>query len=166
MRLWRLGLSFDFVTFFRLHLLDRIEKRLINSVVPGLCVNLHPLPHRRNFASLSIFYKYFYGQCFADLHHSSLSFVTLDFPPICIIWLFSFLLVIRIFTHLAFYLVLLGTGTLFHVVAFPVSMIFGLLSVMLTVIFLFLCNSIFFLVAFCLVVASALQEASHSKKGR
>ena len=51
-----------------LHLLDRIQKRLVNLVGPDLCTNLHPLSHRRNVASLSLFYKYFYGQCSSDLH--------------------------------------------------------------------------------------------------
>ena len=79
---------------------------------------------------------------------SSLSLVTRDSSLILIIWLFSFLLVIIASTRLVFFLVPLTYGALFHVVAFLVSMIFRLLSIMSTVICL--CNSLFFLVAFLL----------------
>ena len=50
-----------------LHLLDRIQKRILNLVGPDLCSNLQPLSHRRNVASLSLFYKYFHGHCSDDL---------------------------------------------------------------------------------------------------
>lgn len=49
-------------------LLDRVESkalRLINS--PPLTNCLQSLSHRRNVASLSIFYRYFHGNCSTDL---------------------------------------------------------------------------------------------------
>ena len=96
--------------------------------------------------------------------YSSLSLVTHYSLLILIIWLFSFLPVIRNFTCLAFFLVLLAYGTFIHVAAFLVSMIFRLLSVILPVICLCLCNSLIFLVALCLVVASSLQRTTYLKK--
>ena len=50
-----------------LHLLDRIQKRILNLVGPDVCSNLQSLCHRRNVASLSLFYKYFHGYCSDDL---------------------------------------------------------------------------------------------------
>ena len=50
-----------------LHLLDRIQKLILNLVGPDHCLNLQPLSNRRNVASLSLFYKYFHGNCSDDL---------------------------------------------------------------------------------------------------
>ena len=50
-----------------LRLLDRIQRRIINLIGPNLSLKLHPLSHRRNVASLSLFYKYLHGFCSDEL---------------------------------------------------------------------------------------------------
>ena len=50
-----------------LNLLDRIQKRVCNLIGPNLSSLLQPLSHRRNVASLSLFYKYFHGHCSQEL---------------------------------------------------------------------------------------------------
>ena len=47
--------------------LDRIQRRISNLIGPYLSLQLHSLSHRRNVASLSLFYKYHYGHCSDDL---------------------------------------------------------------------------------------------------
>ena len=125
-----------------LHLLDQIQNRLVNLVGSDHIVGIL-LPYRFSI-SISIDNAHL---TFINWHlHSSLSLVTHNSLLILIIWLFSFLLVIRTFTHLVFFLVLLAYGTLFHVVAFLVSMTFRLLSIMLTIIclclFILSCSSL------------------------
>ncbi|XP_065668128.1 uncharacterized protein LOC136088359 [Hydra vulgaris] len=46
-----------------LSLLYKVQKRTINIVGPALAANLQPLSHRRNVASLSLFYKYYHDHC-------------------------------------------------------------------------------------------------------
>ena len=36
-------------------------------VVPSLAASLEPLAHRRNVASLSLFYRYYFGRCSSEL---------------------------------------------------------------------------------------------------
>ena len=50
-----------------LELLDKLQKRICGTVGPSLAVSLEPLAHRRNVASLSVFYRYYYGRCFSKL---------------------------------------------------------------------------------------------------
>ena len=50
-----------------LSLLDRIQRRITNLIGPNLSLRLHSLSHRRNVASLSLFYKYLHGHCSDDL---------------------------------------------------------------------------------------------------
>ena len=50
-----------------LSLLDRIQKRICNLIGPDISSKLQSLSHRRNVASLSLFYKYFNGQCSQEL---------------------------------------------------------------------------------------------------
>ena len=47
-----------------LSLLDRIQRRITNIIGPDLSSNFQSLSHRRNVASLSLFYKYFHGSMF------------------------------------------------------------------------------------------------------
>ena len=47
----------------RLDLLDRVQKRVVSLVSYGLSSDLPALSHRRNVATLSLFYKYYYGKC-------------------------------------------------------------------------------------------------------
>ena len=50
-----------------LSLLDRIQKRVVNIVGPQLAAKLQSLSHRRDVASLSLFYKYYHGLCSDEL---------------------------------------------------------------------------------------------------
>ena len=46
-----------------LDLLDKLQKRICRIVGPSLAASLEPLAHRRNVASLSLFYRYYFGRC-------------------------------------------------------------------------------------------------------
>ena len=50
-----------------LRLLDRIQRRIANIVGPDLASGLPPLSHRRDVASLSLFYKCYNGACSLEL---------------------------------------------------------------------------------------------------
>ena len=50
-----------------LELLDKLQKRTCRTVGPSLAASLEPLAHRRNVASLSLFYRYYFGRCFSEL---------------------------------------------------------------------------------------------------
>ena len=50
-----------------LELLDKLQKRLCRTVGPSLAASLEPLAHRRNVASLSLFYRYYFGRCSSEL---------------------------------------------------------------------------------------------------
>ena len=55
---------------YEIDLLDQVQKLLVSLVGSGLSSDLQALSHRRDVASLSLFYKYYYGKCsseFADL---------------------------------------------------------------------------------------------------
>ena len=52
----------------QLSLLDRVEKRLKNLVGIELANELQPLSVRRDVASLSLFYRYYFGKCSQSLH--------------------------------------------------------------------------------------------------
>ena len=44
-----------------LELLDKLQKRICRSVGRSLAASIEPLAHRRNVASLSHFYRYYFG---------------------------------------------------------------------------------------------------------
>ena len=46
-----------------LDLLDKLQKRIWRIVGHSLAASLEPLAHRRNVASLSLFYRYYFGRC-------------------------------------------------------------------------------------------------------
>ena len=46
-----------------LELLDKLQKRICRTVGPSLAASGEPLAHRRNVASLSLFYRYYFGGC-------------------------------------------------------------------------------------------------------
>ena len=46
-----------------LELLDKLQKRICRTVGPSLATSLEPLAHRRNVASLSLLYRYYFGKC-------------------------------------------------------------------------------------------------------
>ena len=50
-----------------LELLDKIQKGICRTVGPSHFASLEPLAHRRNVASLSLFYRYYFGRCSSEL---------------------------------------------------------------------------------------------------
>ena len=50
-----------------LELLDKLQKRICRTVGPSPFASLEPLAHRQNLASLSLFYRYYFGRCFSEL---------------------------------------------------------------------------------------------------
>ena len=50
-----------------LELLDKLQKQTWRTVVPSLAPSLEPLAHRRNVASLSFFYRYYFVRCSSEL---------------------------------------------------------------------------------------------------
>ena len=50
-----------------LELLDKLQKRICRTVGPSLATSLEPLNHSRNVASLSLFYRYYFGRCSSEL---------------------------------------------------------------------------------------------------
>ena len=50
-----------------LELLDKLQKRICRTVGPSLAASLEPLAHRRNVASLSFFYRYYFRRCSSEL---------------------------------------------------------------------------------------------------
>lgn len=50
-----------------LNLLDRIQRRVCNSIGESLSSKLDSLSHRRAVSSLCLFYKYFHGHCSSEL---------------------------------------------------------------------------------------------------
>ena len=50
-----------------LELLDKLQKRICRTVGPSLATSLEPLAHCQNVASLSLFYRYYFGRCSSEL---------------------------------------------------------------------------------------------------
>ena len=50
-----------------LELLDKLQKRICRTVGPSLASSLEPWAHCRNVASLSLFYRYYFGRCSSEL---------------------------------------------------------------------------------------------------
>ena len=50
-----------------LELLDKLHRRICRIVGPSLAASLEPLAHRRNVASLSLLYRYYFGRCSSEL---------------------------------------------------------------------------------------------------
>ena len=48
-----------------LELLDKLQKRICRTVGPSLAASL--LAHRQNVASLSLFYRHYFGRCSSEL---------------------------------------------------------------------------------------------------
>ena len=48
-------------------LLDKLQKRICRIVGLSLAASLEPLAHRRNVASLGLFYRYYFGRCSSEL---------------------------------------------------------------------------------------------------
>ena len=52
-----------------LELLDKLQKVICRTVGPSLATSLEPLAHFQNVASLSLFYRYYFGRCSLELAH-------------------------------------------------------------------------------------------------
>ena len=50
-----------------LELLDKLQRQIRRTVRASLAASLEPLAHRRNVASLSLFYRYNFGRCSSEL---------------------------------------------------------------------------------------------------
>ena len=50
-----------------LEFLDKLQKRICRTVGPSIAACLEPLAHNRNVASLSLFYRYYFGRCSSEL---------------------------------------------------------------------------------------------------
>ena len=50
-----------------LELLDKLQKQISQTVGPSFAASLEPLAYCGNMASLSLFYRYCYGRCSAEL---------------------------------------------------------------------------------------------------
>ena len=50
-----------------LELLDKLQKWIFRTVGPSLAASLKPFAHRRNIASLNLFYRYYFGRCSSEL---------------------------------------------------------------------------------------------------
>ena len=59
-----------------LELLDRLQKRICRTVGASLAAALEPLAHCGNVASVSLFYRYYFGRCSSELAE----LVLLPFP--------------------------------------------------------------------------------------
>ena len=59
-----------------LELLDKLQTRICRTVGPSLAASLELLAHRRNVASLRLFYRYYFGRCSSEL----VQLVPLPFP--------------------------------------------------------------------------------------
>ena len=50
-----------------LEIVDTSQKQICRTVGPSLATFLEPLAHHRNVASLSLFYRYYFGRCSSEL---------------------------------------------------------------------------------------------------
>ena len=53
--------------FHGLDLLDRVQRQVVSLVGSGLSSDLQASSHRWDIASISLFYKYYYGKCSSEL---------------------------------------------------------------------------------------------------
>ena len=52
---------------YYLELLDKLQKQIRRTVCPSLTASLEPFAHHENVASLSLFYRYYFGRCSSEL---------------------------------------------------------------------------------------------------
>ena len=50
-----------------LEMLDKLQKRVCRTVPLSFAASLEPFAYRRNGASLSLFYRYYFGRCSSEL---------------------------------------------------------------------------------------------------
>ena len=99
-----------------LDLLDKLQKWICRIVGPSLAASLEPLDHRRNVASLSLSYRYYFGRCSSEL----VQLVPLPFSrggllvilTDCMIFLSPFLDVTKMSMSTVFFLAQINSGIL------------------------------------------------------
>ena len=99
-----------------LELLDKLQKWICRTVGPSLAASLEPLAHRRNVASLSLFFRYYFGRCSSELaqlvplpySRGDLLVILID----CMIFLSPFLDVTRMSMSTVSFLAQLNSGIL------------------------------------------------------
>ena len=70
MACWSSSQTYVLLQIFRLknqEILDKLQKRIWRTVGPSLATSLERLDHRRNVASLCLFYRYYFGRCSSEL---------------------------------------------------------------------------------------------------
>ena len=99
-----------------LKLLDKLQKQICKTVGPSLAACLEPLAHRRNVASISLFYKYLetFNLNWLDwfnflILEGGLLVILID----CMIFLSSFLDLTSMSMSAVFFIIELDTGTAF-----------------------------------------------------
>ena len=50
-----------------LELLDKLQKQICETVSPSLATSFETLAHHQNVATLSLFYRYYFGTCSSEL---------------------------------------------------------------------------------------------------
>ena len=50
-----------------LELLDKLQKRICRTIGPSLAASLEPVALPRKIASLSLFYRYYFGRCSSEM---------------------------------------------------------------------------------------------------
>ena len=99
-----------------LELLDKLQKQICRTVGLSLAASLEPLAHLRNIASLSLFYRYYFGRHSSELAQlvyflileGGLLIILID----CMIFLSPFLDVTRISISTVSFLAQLDSGIL------------------------------------------------------
>ena len=100
-----------------LELLDKLQKRICRTVGPLLATSLEPFAHRRNVASLSLFYRNYFGRCSSELAEVVPLLILegglLDILIDCMIFLSPFLDVTKMSMSTVSFLAQLDSGILF-----------------------------------------------------
>ena len=100
-----------------LELLDKLQKQTWRTVGPSLAASLEPLTHCQNVASISLFYRYYFGRCSSEQAHlvpfpfsrGCLLIILID----CMIFLSPFLDATRMSMSTVSFLTQLDPGILF-----------------------------------------------------
>ena len=99
-----------------LDLLGKLQKQICRIVGPSLAASLEPLAHRRHVASLSLFYRYYFGRCSSELAQLvPLPFsreTSTRYPVDCMIFLSTFLDLTRMSMSTASFLAQLNSEIL------------------------------------------------------
>ena len=92
-----------------LELLYKLQKRISRTVGPSLVASLESLAHCGNVASLSLFYRYYFGRKFIQTSSTSSTFLFLV-EVYSLFWQITFLDVLRISMSKVFFLAQLDPG--------------------------------------------------------